>query len=216
MYRISNRSQGTAGHRAEVKILRAGPWNPEPKAYERFSRWFQKQTSIKLDVQPVNMLNLSANQTPVAVLTGNAAVDFSKMDLHALHEYVANGGVLLIDSTGGNKAFAESVRQSLLPAAFSETQPTGIPGEHPILAGGGRSRLHGSPSQTLRCEIFASMQLNGVPPSVEYATVGKGNDSHQRPGPDHRTVEFRYLRRIFGIYPRVQPVAGEKRNTVGR
>jgi hypothetical protein len=155
-----------------LQVSYTGPWNPEPKAYERFPRWFQKQTSLKLDVQRTGILDLSPNQGPVAVLTGNSAVDFSKMDLHALHDYVANGGVLVIDSTGGNKAFSDSVRQSLLPGAFPEAQPSDIPPNHPLLAGG-LACMDSLPKPRLR--NYASLILmNESVPNIQYATVGKG------------------------------------------
>jgi hypothetical protein len=153
-----------------AQIRYPGPWNPEPKAYERFGRWFQNQTSIKLDVQPTSMLLLSAKQRPIAFLTGNSAVDFSKMDLHALHQFVNDGGVLMIDSTGGNKEFAASVRESLLPSAFPGIETADLPADHPILAGG--LCMDAIPKPKLR--NYASLILNGVTPNVQYATVGKG------------------------------------------
>jgi hypothetical protein len=154
-----------------LKISYPGSWNPEPKAFERFGRWFQKQTSLKLDVQPSSMLDLNAQQAPVAVLTGNSSFDFSKMDFHALHQFVADGGVLLIDSTGGNKAFADSVRKTLLPHAFPGVMPTGIPTEHPLLSGTGAC-TDALPKPRLK--RYASAQLNGVAPNIQYATVEKG------------------------------------------
>jgi hypothetical protein len=154
-----------------MQISYPGAWNPEPKAYERFGRWFQKQTSLKLDVQPCPILDLDAQQAPVAVLTGNADFDFGKLDLHALHEFVASGGVLVIDSTGGNKAFAAAIRQTLMPRAFPGVNPTGIPANHPILAGTGAC-MDAIPKPRLK--NYASGILNGVAPNVEYATVDKG------------------------------------------
>jgi hypothetical protein len=154
-----------------LQVTYPGVWNPEPKAYERFSRWFQNQTSLKLDVQPTSLLNLHSQAAPLAVLTGNQAVDFSKMDLHALQEFVQKGGILFIDATGGNKGFADSVRQSLLPAAFPTANPTGIPVSDPILAGTGPC-MDTLPKAHLR--NYASLMLNGVAPSVQYAAVGKG------------------------------------------
>jgi hypothetical protein len=153
------------------RISYKGTWDPEPKAFERFPRWFMKQTSIKLDIEPSDVMDLSPRVGPVAYLTGNTAVDFSKMDLRALHDYVADGGVLVIDSTGGNKAFADSVRTSLLPGAFPGVDPTDIPLDHPILAGGSEC-MDSLPKPRLR--NYASQMLNGVAPSVQYATVGKG------------------------------------------
>ena len=154
-----------------VQVSYPGAWNPEPKAYERFGRWFQKQTSIKLDVQPTKLMNLLPEQAPVAVLTGNLSTKFSQMSLHGLHDYVAKGGVLVIDPTGGSKAFLASVENDLMPAAFPNAQLSELPINHPILAG------RGPCMDTLakpRLRNYASLLLSGIPPGVEYAQFGRG------------------------------------------
>lgn len=154
-----------------VQVTYPGPWNSEPKAYERFGRWFQKQTSIKLDLQPTDLKAISPEQGPIAVLTGNDAVDFSKLDLHALQAFVQHGGVLMIDSTGGNKAFTASVEESLLPNAFPQITLETIPPSDPILAGTGPCMdALGKP----RLRNYASIVLDGISPGVKYAPVGRG------------------------------------------
>jgi hypothetical protein len=162
-----------------LQIQYPGLWNPEPKAYDRFSRWFQKQTSLKLDVQPANLVDLNSDMGPVAVITGNTPVDFSKMDLHVLHDFVAGGGVLLIDATGGSKSFADSIKASLMPRAFPGVVTSAMPASHPILAGAGAC-MDSLPKPRVR--RYATALLNasghdtmteGAPP-VEYATVDKG------------------------------------------
>jgi hypothetical protein len=154
-----------------VQLTYPGPWNREPKAYERFSRWFQNQTSLELSLHPTDMRSIVPDQGPIAVLSGNDAVDFSKMDLHALREYVQHGGVLVIDPTGGSKAFSASIRDTLLPNAFPEITPTGIPTSDPILAGG-KPCMDALPKAHLR--NYASMLLNSSPPSIKYAPLGQG------------------------------------------
>jgi hypothetical protein len=154
-----------------LQVTYPGAWNPEPKAYERFGRWFQNQTSLALDVQPTSLLNLHSQAAPLAVLTGNKPADFSKMDLHALQEFVQKGGILFIDAAGGSKEFADSVRQSLLPTAFPSANPTGIPFSDPIMAGNGPCM---DPLPKAHLRNYASQLLNGVAPSVQYAAVGKG------------------------------------------
>jgi hypothetical protein len=154
-----------------LQVMYPGNWNPEPKAYERFGRWFQNQTSLKLDVQPTALLNLHPQSAPLAVMSGNQAVDFSKMDFHALQDFVQQGGILFIDAAGGNKDFANSVRQSFLPAAFPSANPTAIPFSDPILAGNGPCM---DPLPKAHLRNYASILLNGVVPAVQYAAVGKG------------------------------------------
>ena len=146
---------------------------PEPIAWQRFANFFQNETSIGLDPQVTDIKAVDRNHGPIAVLTGNADVDFSKMDLHALQEFVSTGGVLIVDAAGGNKAFAKAVHDSLLPAAFPGGTPSDLPVDHPLLAG----RLACSdllPRPKVR--RFSSELLKGSPPApMQYMTVnGRG------------------------------------------
>ncbi len=153
------------------RISYPGAWNPEPGAWLRFARLFQSQTSLALDVIPTDVRALNFNDAPVAILTGNADLDFSKLDLKALRKYVSDGGVLIIDSTGGSKAFAAAVKQGLFPLAFPGAQPSGIPRDHPILAGTGTCM---DPLPKPRLRNYTASLLNGAAPGVQYATFGKG------------------------------------------
>jgi hypothetical protein len=148
-----------------------GPWNPEPGAWLRFPRWFQKQTSIAMQVQPTDIRALNFKAAPVAILTGNADVDFSRTDTAALENYVRRGGVLFIDSTGGNKAFATAVREVLLPAAFPGLRAGPMPVNHPILAGEGPCM---DPLPKPHVRTYTASLLNGPAPMVQYANFGKG------------------------------------------
>jgi len=157
-------------------------WNAEPMAFVRFGRWFQNQTSIALDVQPTDVLDINAKQGPVAVLSGNAAYDFHKLDFKALNKYVSDGGVLLIESTGGNKDFAASVKDTLMPTAFPGITPSPMPASHPILAGTGACM---DPLPRPLLKPFATRLLMKAFPddkqderearaAIQYANVGKG------------------------------------------
>ena len=149
-----------------------GRCDPEPGAWTRFARWFADHTSIALDVQPTDVKAVSLGTGPVAVLTGNEAVNFGGMDLHALHDFVSGGGTLLVDADGGSKAFAKSVREQLLPGAFGGAQPSGMPLAHPVLAGAGACM---TPLPKPRLRKFAAEQLGmGNPPGVQYLTYGSG------------------------------------------
>ncbi len=154
-----------------AQIAYDGNWNPEPAAWQRFSRFFQNQTSLLVDVQKTDIKELDLTKAPVAVLTGNREVDFGKMDLHALHDFVDSGGTLLIDATGGNKAFMRSVNDVLMPTAFPGARPGGMPSSNPILAGGGPC-TDNLPKPRLRS--YAGFMLNNVAPGLRYANVGSG------------------------------------------
>jgi hypothetical protein len=151
-------------------------------AFVRFGRWFQNQTSIGLDVQPTDLLDINAKQGPVAVLSGNAAYDFHKLDFKALNKYVSDGGVLIIESTGGSKDFAASVKDTLMPTAFPGITPSPMPASHPILAGTGACM---DPLPRPLLKPFATRLLMKAFPddkqeerearaAIQYANVGKG------------------------------------------
>ena len=157
-------------------------WKAEPMAYVRFGRWFQNHTSIALDVQQTDLMDITPKQGPVAVLSGNAAYDFHKLDFKALNKYVTEGGVLVIESTGGNKAFAASVADTLLPTAFPGVTPTPMPASQPILAGTGPC-MDPLPRPLLKPYAIAQMKKvfpddkqedREVRAAIRYATVGKG------------------------------------------
>jgi hypothetical protein len=105
------------------------------------------------------------------LLTGNTGADFGQMNLHALHEYVSQGGVLVIDADGGSKAFMASVQNSLLPGAFPNIELAELPTSHPVLAGTGDCM---DPLPKLRLRNYASLMISGIPPGVQYAQFGKG------------------------------------------
>jgi hypothetical protein len=158
----------------EVPVLRVmypGQWDPEPGAWLRFGRWFQNQTSIGLTVKSTAIGELKIADAPVAVLTGNTSVHFDQLDLRNLHDFVAGGGVLLIDSTGGSAEFARSIRDQLLPRAFPEALATAVGPDDPILAGTGDCM---DPLLKPRLRRFASDLLKENSPELDSLSVGKG------------------------------------------
>ena len=150
-----------------------GRCDPEPSAWPQFARWFARQTSLKLDVRPTPIQGVDLHAGPVAVLTGNAAVDFSAMDTHALRDFVSGGGTLVIDADGGEADFVKSVRDELLPTAFPGAVAGGMPADHPILAGTGDC-MTPLPKPRLRKYATEQLGLSASPPGVQYFTVGSG------------------------------------------
>ncbi len=125
------------GRTAVARVRYDGDWDPEPAAAGRFARAFLGETSIAVDVVDVRPEQLDIGQTPLAMLTGTGDVRLLRPQVQALHDYVAAGGVLLIDACGGSAAFAGSVRADLLPAAFPGAALADLPADHPIAAGTG-------------------------------------------------------------------------------
>lgn len=158
-----------------VKIARvqyAGPWDPEPYAWTRFSRWFHKQTGYGLDVQAVPMRELNAATYPFAHLTGTAAYRATADEVAAVKKYVEDGGVLLIDLTGGKGAFDESIRSSLLFAAFPSANPLLLQPYHPLLQASGSGMEDLSRS---KLRPYAIEKIGASGGTIDYFKAGKGH-----------------------------------------
>jgi hypothetical protein len=150
-----------------------GNWDPEPYAWTRYSRWFQRQTGYGINVKATLMGDLTLADAPVAILTGTDAFSPKDAEIQAIKKYVESGGVLFVDSAGGTGAFEESVRTKLFASAF----PTGflrvLPSEHPLLN-------TGSPGMEdlthPRLRPFTLEKLGGPPNEFpSYFTSGRGH-----------------------------------------
>jgi hypothetical protein len=120
-----------------VKIARlqyAGAWDPEPYAWTRFANVFHRRTGYALDVTPTAIRDLQPGTTPLAHLTGVYDYTFTPADVESLRNYVAAGGMLLIDPCGGPGGFERSVRDDLLARAFPGAQPQVVAPTDPLLA----------------------------------------------------------------------------------
>ena len=133
---------GTPKLRMTVARLRyAGNWDPEPYAWTRFSRWFQLQTGYGLNVQTIDMSDLTPQTAPVAILTGTAAYNPKPGEVDAIKKYVIAGGVLFVDVAGGTGAFEESARTKLIALAFPLNSLAALPSDHPLLNAGPLGRI---------------------------------------------------------------------------
>ena len=110
-----------------------GNWDPEPSAWTRYSRWFQRQTGYGLDVSTVPMSDLKPETAPIAILTGTDAYTPTPQEIRAVRNYVQAGGVLFVDLCGGGGAFEESARTKLFANAFPTGFLRSIPPEAPLL-----------------------------------------------------------------------------------
>ncbi|HUB23808.1 MAG TPA: DUF4159 domain-containing protein [Tepidisphaeraceae bacterium] len=117
-----------------AQIQLPGATDPEPAAWPRFARWFRRQTDLGVEIVPTSLDDLSADSPPIAHLTGIAAFKATDLQCDALREYVNNGGVLLIDPCGGPNEFLRSVRDDLLPRAFSGDDLVRLDGESLLLS----------------------------------------------------------------------------------
>jgi hypothetical protein len=116
-----------------ARVQYDGNWDPEPYAWTRFSRWFQRQTGYGITAKPTDMSDLTLAVAPIAILTGTDAYTPKEAEIQAVKKFVESGGVLFVDSAGGTGAFEESVRTKLFARAFPNGFLRVLPGEHPLL-----------------------------------------------------------------------------------
>ncbi|MGC9455394.1 MAG: DUF4159 domain-containing protein [Phycisphaerae bacterium] len=100
-----------------ARIRHSANHDPEPAAWPRLTRIMAHRHHIRLVVsEPLDPTELSADNWPIAAMTGTEELILSDVQRAALHDYIADGGTLVIDAAGGSRAFARSVREHLLPA----------------------------------------------------------------------------------------------------
>jgi hypothetical protein len=148
-----------------------GNWNPEPAAWFRMSRYLQWEGGPALDIRPLLLEEIGPGICPIATLTGTDAHAFTSTEIAALRAYVEAGGTLLIDSTGGENAFTRSVRDTLLPAAFSDGIEQPLPPDHPLFKDLTRGLANASP---LRLRPYAIDRLGQLAPPIRLLKVGQG------------------------------------------
>ncbi len=117
-----------------ARIQYSGNWDPEPGAWPRLAKLAAATFKTRVDISNTPLEKLDFTKTPVAHLTGIAAITLDEDARKALAKFVEDGGTLLIDSTGGNKTFADSVKAAL--AQIFPNQPLeAIPPDHPLYSG---------------------------------------------------------------------------------
>jgi len=108
-----------------------GNFNPEPLAWQRFSRLMASQAKTKVDVAgPMPIAQLAGSGAKVAAIGGTDRIALSAEEVKALQQFVAGGGLLLLEaaggawSTGGAKGFAETAEA--LAARIAAGLPDGL------------------------------------------------------------------------------------------
>ncbi|MCY2953124.1 MAG: DUF4159 domain-containing protein, partial [Planctomycetota bacterium] len=150
-----------------ARVEYRGPWDPEPHAFVRFSRWLEYQTAYRLQISPVFIEHLRPAFWPIAHMTGTAQFTPSETQLASLRRYVEDGGVLLIDSCGGNPEFDQSIA-ALLQRAFPNLKPTPLPPDHPLFT----AKAPGmDPLPTPRLRPGSHQLL----PKIQILSAGKGH-----------------------------------------
>ena len=148
-----------------------GNWDPEPGAWQRFSRVLQSQSGQAIDLKPMAIEKLIAGAAPLATLTGTDAHQFTDAESKAMRAYVESGGVLLIDSCGGENAFTGAVRDQLLEKTFADALRQPLPSDHALYKDLSPGKSNPSP---LRLRGFAIEHLGQLAPQVQIFKLGSG------------------------------------------
>jgi hypothetical protein len=119
-----------------LRIKYPGNWDPEPVAWGRFARYFQRETDVGLNVSAIDLDKLDIKLAPVAHWTGTDAYTVTDAQVAAIHKFVEAGGVLVIDPSGGSGEFYDSAKQALLKA-FPASRGQVLGRSHPLLSASG-------------------------------------------------------------------------------
>lgn len=150
-----------------ARIKFDGNWDPEPGAWKRFTRVLRWETGAGCEVTSMPAAELKTAAQPLLVhITGTGSFKLTEPDLAALKSHVEAGGVLLIDPTGGDAAFYDSVEKSLLPI-FANIELSALDTDLPPLA---KSLEVMDDLKKVEVRQFAKGKL---PPSTPYLRGGK-------------------------------------------
>jgi hypothetical protein len=141
---------GTAHAIPIARLKYAGNFDPEPAAWERFTRYFWYETGWRLAplITPITELRYSpepwmnaigdestASPTTagagstfrIAHLTGTTVDPPSTDEAAALRAFVESGGTLIVDAAGGSRRFVDAFYNRWLPAI--KQAPTSAPAD---------------------------------------------------------------------------------------
>lgn len=112
-----------------------GDWNPEPLAWDRFAASLRASQGGALEVQPIDISALPDPKTmPLLMLQGIEPVDFDDARVAALLDYAERGGVVLVQTVGGQGRFARDLEQRFAIASGSSAT---FLRDHPLITGEG-------------------------------------------------------------------------------
>ena len=117
-------------------------WDPEPLAFERFSRLLAAKEKIKCEIKVVIPEQLAVAGAKVAHLTGSGDPGFTKKQLDAIRAWIDAGGTLIADQAGGHhrkgrNAFDAAFRKIVADWYGPDAMGTMF-SRHPMLRGLGK------------------------------------------------------------------------------
>jgi hypothetical protein len=159
---------------ANVPVARLrfnGNWDPEPWAWQRFPRAMENETRVRITPNPVDLADLKIEAAPLAVLTGVGPFTANDADVNAVRTFLQRGGILFVDSCGGQKPFADAVRSQLIAKLAPGQQLVPMSQDHSFLLEALPGMLKLAPLQT---RSFTGEALGENVPQLQTMRVGAG------------------------------------------
>ena len=108
----------TISAQSQIKIARLNygdRWDIEPGGWRRLAALMHNRDSVDLDVEEVKLGDgsLLNSGCQIAHLTGTDTFTLTNNQRTELHQFVQNGGTLIIDAAGGSTTFADAARSEL-------------------------------------------------------------------------------------------------------
>jgi hypothetical protein len=143
----------------------AGNWNPEPLAYERFSRLLARERDVGVHVvEGVEIDKLGEANVELATLTGTGELELTEAQQEALRNFVEDGGTLVVDAAGGDRTFrkaAERLLKEIYGPRLKRMAPT-----DPLFA------LDGAAIESFEYRRRTATRIPGNRPNLDAVIVG--------------------------------------------
>ena len=119
-----------------ARVRHAGNWNPEPLVWERQGVFMHNDAATDVQVRVVNMADLADAEVSFAHIAGTGEVTFTPEQVEALQAFADKGGVVLLESAGGGREFADAAA-SMVRKAYGDRRLLPIKLDHPTMTGDG-------------------------------------------------------------------------------
>ncbi len=159
-----------------ARVKYEGNWDPEPGAWKRELRLFQRDTGVGVDVQELNAFGIAESKPVMAHLVANDAITLTDAECKSLKDYVEAGGVLLIEACGGSMNVAAALQQATVPRILGAAPLTKIDAKSPLLTGGmeDKSSTGMLDLSKVKFNDQAVEKFGGDAPMIQMAKLGKG------------------------------------------
>jgi len=129
------------------------------------------QSPIDLEVKRILPIELDPAEYPVTHMTGTAKFLVKQQDCDDLQKYLNAGGTLIVDASGGNEAFTDSIRE-MLSRMYPDLHLAPLPPGHPLYLGR-FAKGGGNDVQSITFRKYGELQLHEkvTEPAIEALTL---------------------------------------------